>query len=199
MKMNYRMFSLSAMALALFVVIAPAFAADEAKIAKDAKVAKEATHVGKVVSVTGVKLVMTNKEGKEHSHALTAESKITCDGKVCKAEDLKAGTKIRVTTSKDAKVVTCIEAIDKNTSFVDTHDGEVISITGTKLVMTGAQDKKEHSHTLTADVKVTCDGKVCKSSDLKPGMKIRVTSESETPHTATQIEAIDKNLKFASL
>jgi hypothetical protein len=30
-------------------------------------------------------------------------------------------------------------------------------------------------------------------------MKIRVTSESETPHTATRIEAIDKNLKFTSL
>ena len=197
--MNYQKFSLSAMALALFVTIAPAFAADDAKVAKDAKETKEATHVGKVVSVTGDQLVMTNKAGKEHSHALTADAKITCDGKVCKAEDLKAGTKIRVTTSKDAKVVTCIEAIDMNKSFVDTLDGAVVSITGTKLVMTGPQGKKEHSHTLAADVKITCDGQVCKSSDLKPGMKIRVTSESETPHTATQIEAIDKNLKFASL
>jgi CTP-dependent riboflavin kinase len=196
MIMNYRMFSQSAMALALFVAIAPAFADDNAK---DAEVATEATHVGKVVSITGTKLVMTNKEGKEHSHALTADAKVSCDGKVCKAEDLKAGTKIRVTTqTNDAKSVTRIEAIDKNKSFLDTHDGEVVSITATKLVMT-IKRGKEHSHTLTEDVKVTCDGEACKSSDLKPGMRIRVTSESETPHTVTQIEALDKNLKFASL
>lgn len=198
--MNYRMISRSAMTLALCVAIAPAFADDNAKDGKDAKVAKEATHVGKVVSITGTKLVMTGKEGKEHSHALTAEVKVCCDAKACKAEDLKAGTKIRVTTqTNDAKLVTRIEAIDKNKSFVDTHDGQVVSIMGTKLVMTGPQGTKEHSHTLTADAKITCDGQVCKSSDLKPGMKIRVTSESETPHTVTQIEAIDKNLKFASL
>jgi len=197
MKMNYRMFSLSAMVLALFVAIAPAFADDNAK---DAKEVKEATHVGNVVTITGVKLVMTNKKGKEHSHALTSKAKITCDGKVCKAQDLKAGTKIRVTTQmNDAKVVTRIEAIDKNESFVDTHDGEVVSITGSKLVMTGPLGKKEQTCTLAANVKITCDGKVCESSDLKPGMKIRVTSESETPHTASQIEAIDKNLKFASI
>jgi hypothetical protein len=198
--MNYRMISRSAMALALCVAIAPAFADDNANDGKDAKVGKEATHVGKVVSITGTKLMMTSKEGKEHSHALTADAKVTCDGKACKAEDLKAGTKIRVTTQKnDTNLVTRIEAIDMNKSFVDTHVGEVVSITGTKLVMTGAQGKKEQTCTLTSDVKVTCDGQVCKSSDLKPGMKIRVTSESETPHTATRIEAIDKNLKFTSL
>lgn len=195
-RMNYRMFSPSAMVLALFVAIAPAFADDNAK---DAEAAKEATHVGKVVSITGAKLVMTNKAGKEHTHALTADAKVTCDGKACKAEDLKAGTKIRVTTqTNDAKSVTRIEAIDKNKSFVDTHNGEVVSITAAKLVMTIKRGKK-HSHSLTKDVKVTCDGKLCKPSDLKPGMKIRVTSESKAPHTVTQIEALDKNLEFASL
>ncbi|MCA9120447.1 MAG: hypothetical protein H6822_09535 [Planctomycetaceae bacterium] len=191
------MFSRSAMALALLVAIAPAFAEDNAK---DAKEAQEATHVGKVVSITGNKLVMTSKEGKEHSHALTAAAKVTCDGKACKAEDLKAGTKIRVTTqANDANLVTRIEAIDMNKSFVDTHDGQVVSIAGTKLIMTGPQGKKEQTCTLAADAKITCDGQVCKSSDLKPGMKIRVTSESETPQTAIRIEAIDKNLKFTSL
>jgi CTP-dependent riboflavin kinase len=194
--MSYQVVARSAFVLTLLAVSAPALAVEEPK---EEKAVKTATHVGKVVSITGTKLVMTNKEGKEHSHALTADAKVSCDGKVCKAEDLKAGTKIRVTTqTNDAKSVTRIEAIDKNKSFLDTHDGEVVSITGTKLVMT-IKRGKEHSHALTEDVKVTCDGKVCKSSDLKPGMKIRVTSESETPHTVTQIEAIDKNLKFASL
>jgi CTP-dependent riboflavin kinase len=193
------MFSFSAMALALFVAIAPAFADDIAKDGKAPKVAKEATHVGKVVNITGTTLVMTSKQGKEHSHALTAAVKVSCDGKACKAEDLKAGTRIRVTTQKnDTNLVTRIEAIDKNKSFLDTHDGEVVSITDTKLVMT-IKRGKEHFHTLTEDVKVSCDGEVCKSSDLKPGMKIRVTSESEAPHAVIQIEAIDKNLKFASI
>jgi hypothetical protein len=65
--------------------------------------------------------------------------------------------------------------------------------------MTLTQGKEEYTCTLAADVKVTCDGKVCKSSDLKPGTKIRVTSQSADPSAATRIEAIDKNLDFASL
>jgi hypothetical protein len=52
---------------------------------------------------------------------------------------------------------------------------------------------------LTENVKVSCDGKVCKSSDLKPGMKIRVTTDSNDSHRAIRIEAIEKNLEFASL
>ena len=49
MRMNYRTFSLGAMAWALLVAIAPAFAATEA----------EPTHDGNVVSIFGEKLVMT--------------------------------------------------------------------------------------------------------------------------------------------
>ena len=37
---------------------------------------------GTVVSVSGDKLTMTNKEGKEHGHTLGANVKVTCDGKV---------------------------------------------------------------------------------------------------------------------
>jgi CTP-dependent riboflavin kinase len=189
-----------ALALALLAVSVPALAAKEAKEAKEEKAAKAATHDGEVVSITGNKLVMTSKDGKEHSHTLAADAKITCDGQVCKAQDLKAGTKVRVTTQpSDAKVATRIEAIDKNESFANTQDGKVVSITGNKLVMTDTQGNEEQTCTLTADAKVTCDGKVCKSSDLKPGMKIRVTSESDDPDTAIQVEALDKNLKFASL
>ena len=198
MLMTYRVFSLSVMALALFAVSVSALAAEDAK---EVKATKEApTHVGKLVRITGDKLVMTNKEGKEHSHTLTADAKITCDGTVCKAKDLKAGTKIRVTTlAGDAKVATRIEAIDKNESFANTHEGKVVSITGNKLVMTNTQGKETHTCTLTADVKVTCDGEVCKTSDLKPGMRIRVTSESDAPHSANRIEALDKNTDFAAV
>lgn len=188
--MNYRMFSLGAMALALFVVGAPAFAAEEAK---------EAMHDGKVVSITSSKLVMTNKgkDDKEHTHTLATDAKVTLDGKTCKAEELRAGMKIRVTTkSSDTKVATQIEAIDKNETFANTHDGKVISITSDKLMMTN-KDGTEHSHSVSTDTKVTLDGKVCKSSDLKSGMKIRVTTKKTDVGVAIGIEAIDKDSGFA--
>ena len=79
-----------------------------------------------------------------------------------------------------------------------THDGTVVSISGDKLVMT-TKKGQEHSHSLTANAKLTLDGKACKAADLKPGMRIRVTLDSDDPHAAIRIEAIDKNPKFASL
>lgn len=97
---------LGVLAVALFV-IAPVTAADDAD-----------THEGKVVSVTATKLVMTNKDGKEHTHIIAAATKVSCDGTICKLEDLKPGFKIRVTTKKDDKdVVTLIQALNKNEKF----------------------------------------------------------------------------------
>jgi hypothetical protein len=58
---------------------------------------------GKLVSIIGNKLVMTNKEGRECSHTLAADVKLSFEGTVCQAEDLKAGSKIRVTTKKGAR------------------------------------------------------------------------------------------------
>lgn len=106
--MMIRMLPMAALGLVLFLG-APALAANDAD---------DATHVGKVVSITQDKLVMTDKDGKEHSHALTNAVKLTCDGKVCTYEDLKIGMRIRVTTKKDDnKTVTRIEALNKNEEF----------------------------------------------------------------------------------
>lgn len=74
-------------------------------------------------------------------------------------------------------------------------DGTVVSVSADKLLMTN-KEGKEHSHALAANVKVTCDGKSCKAADLKPGMRIRVTSENTSPHAATRIEALDNNRDF---
>jgi hypothetical protein len=63
--------------------------------------ADENTHMGKVVSTGKNKLTMTGTDGKEHSHAVADDAKITCDGKVCKLEDLKKGITVKVTTKKD--------------------------------------------------------------------------------------------------
>jgi hypothetical protein len=105
----YRMLSLVALGVAM-IVAAPA-RADDADGKK--------THTGKVVSISDDKLVMTSDDGKEHEHALTKEVKTICDGKACKSEDIKAGMKIRVTTTKkdDKQTVTKIEALDKNEEF----------------------------------------------------------------------------------
>ena len=75
------------------------------------------------------------------------------------------------------------------------REGTIITVNGGELTMTD-KEGKEHRHTLASDVEVTCDGKVCKAADLKPGMRIRVTTGSTAPHAATRIEALDQNVAF---
>lgn len=73
---------------------------------------------GKVVSITSDKLVMANTEGKKYSLELAEDARVTCDGTVCKAEDLMAGSNIRVTTKEgDRNVATRIEALDEDADF----------------------------------------------------------------------------------
>jgi len=88
-------------ALPILLVLAALIAFNMPVVAED----KDNTHDGKVVSTDDGKLTMTDAEGKEHTHTVSAKATITCDGKKCKLEDLKKGTKIRVTTKKgDPKV-----------------------------------------------------------------------------------------------
>lgn len=61
---------------------------------------KDNAHQGKVVSTSENKLVMSDKDGKEHSHNVSEKAKISCDGKECKLSDLKPGTRVTVTTKK---------------------------------------------------------------------------------------------------
>jgi hypothetical protein len=76
----------------------------------------------------------------------------------------------------------------------NTHEGTVVSVTADKLVMKA--DGKEHEHTLAKDAKITCDGKECKLEELKPGMKVRVTTKKGDNAIATKIQALDKNTDF---
>lgn len=78
-----------------------------------------------------------------------------------------------------------------------THDGTIVSITSTELVMKG-KDEKEQTHTLAKDAKLSLDGKTCKVEDLKAGLKIRVTTQIDDSKAATNVEAISKNLLFAN-
>ena len=187
--MFYRMFGLATLALGMFVS-ATALAAEDAK---------QVTHEGKVVSISGDKLVMTSVEGKEHSHTLARDVKLTLDGKACEAAQLKAGTRIRVTTrGADKQLATRIEGLDKNPDFAarNRHDGKLVSITANKLVMTGNVGTAEYTRILAIDAKITRDGQVCKATDLKPGMRIRVTTDNNVPNDATEVEALDKNADF---
>jgi hypothetical protein len=95
---------LAVLALVCFVCL-PGLADD-----KNAKV-----HEGKVVKAGDGKLTMTDKDGKnQHIHQVLATTKITCDGKECKLEDLKPGYNVKVTTTGDAaQTVTKIEATSK--------------------------------------------------------------------------------------
>jgi hypothetical protein len=77
---------------------------------------------GKFVSLTGNKLVMTSNDGKQSTLSLAKDAKLTCDGTSCRAQDLKAGGKIRVTTKKDDKTIaTGIESLKKNAKFAQCH------------------------------------------------------------------------------
>jgi hypothetical protein len=81
------MYSLAVMALLGFV--AQSFAAETK------------THEGTVVAAAEGKLVMKDKDDKEHTHKIAEGTKITIGGKPSKLTDLKKGDKITVTMDGD--------------------------------------------------------------------------------------------------
>ena len=110
--MVYRVLPLLLLALAVALFLsAPVLAEEEAAN----------SHTGTVVSFDGKKLVMKDKDGKEHTHNVTDTTELMLDGKrsdVATFKALKEGTKIRVWTDKnDATKIIKIEALDKNTAF----------------------------------------------------------------------------------
>ncbi|WP_010586183.1 hypothetical protein [Schlesneria paludicola] len=86
----------------------------------------------------------------------------------------------------------------KPEAYSNTHDGNVVSIHGNKLVTT-CHEGKEHSYTVAADAKVTCDGTACKAEDLKAGEKVRLTTKPNDKHTCTKVEALKKHVEFAKV
>jgi len=73
----------------------------------------------------------------------------------------------------------------------NTHEGKVVSATGNKLVSTCSKGH-EHTHTVAADAKVTCGGKVCTTADLKVGSDVCVTTKKDDKNVAIAIESTDK-------
>ena len=112
--MSYRVLPLSLVALSLALFIGAGPLADNPADKAD-------SHQGKFVSVTGNELAMTGKDGKGHTHTLAPDAEFICDGKACKAGDLKAGMTIKVTTrANDPDAVIKVEALqDGNQVFQD--------------------------------------------------------------------------------
>ena len=73
---------------------------------------------GKFISMAGSRLEVASERDRKSSYALASDALLTCDGKVCKGDSLKAGNRVRVTTQKgNANMVTGIEWLNKNKRF----------------------------------------------------------------------------------
>jgi hypothetical protein len=77
----------------------------------------------------------------------------------------------------------------------NSHEGKIVKIAGNKLTMTDKEGKVEHTHTLAPDAKIMCDNKECKLEDLKPGLRVRVTTKPGDVTTAVKVEAFTKDEK----
>lgn len=73
-----------------------------------------------------------------------------------------------------------------------THHGHVVKVTADKLTMVG-EDKKEVTHAVPKEAKVTLDGKDAKLEDLKEHTHVTVTTKEEGgKQVVTKIEADTK-------
>lgn len=78
------------------------------------------TFDGTTVSIKGDELVMQDQEGRNYSHTLAKNVKVTCDGTACQPDQLKVGSTIRVTTKQHddgEALVTSVESLDEETEF----------------------------------------------------------------------------------
>jgi hypothetical protein len=73
------------------------------------------------------------------------------------------------------------------------HDGLIVKAGDGKLTMTDKEGKNQHTHNVAVDAVITCDGKVCRLDDLKPGFDVTVTTEKKAGQEfATKIAARKK-------
>lgn len=75
-------------------------------------------------------------------------------------------------------------------------EGNLVSMTGNHMVMTSVEGIR-HPLSLAKNVKVTCDGVLCDSDELKSGRRIRVTRQKENLSLVTDIETLDQHAEFS--
>jgi hypothetical protein len=64
--------------------------------------------------------MMQDQEGRNYSHTLAKNVKVTCDGTACEPDQIKVGSTIRVTTKQhddDEALVTSVESLDEERDF----------------------------------------------------------------------------------
>ena len=98
--MLHRIASLTA-ALALCCFVGAAVAADKTAADKTSDTTSNSKVTGTVEKASADSLTITDKDGKEHKLMVAKDATVTCDGKECKAADLKAGATVTVSTKKD--------------------------------------------------------------------------------------------------
>jgi hypothetical protein len=77
----------------------------------------------------------------------------------------------------------------KHEAAAETHQGKIIGITDSKLVIKLGKCE-EQSFTVVHDVRVTRDGKLCSVYDLRLGVAVRITTRQDDEHAAIAIEWI---------
>lgn len=115
------------------------------------------------------------------------------------SERIKTGAFGENEDRRDRRVAILFISNDVWDSGATPHYGKVVRVNGDNLIMTDSLGENEHSCELTRNATVLRDGRPCNASDLRPGMKIRVTTEYNSRHSATRVEAIDRNRCFENL
>src|ERR1700682_4227445 len=87
------------LALGVFLAsgIAAAAAVEKTSDKSDSTVAGTVSKV----NVDGLKITVTDKDGKDHKLMVAKDADISCDGAACKLEDIKNGATVTVTVKKD--------------------------------------------------------------------------------------------------
>jgi hypothetical protein len=73
---------------------------------------------GHLVSLISNRLVRMDSSGQQHVHLLAADTSITCDGLPCRANQLQAGQRIRITNKPhDPVTASHVEALSTHDRF----------------------------------------------------------------------------------
>jgi hypothetical protein len=75
-------------------------------------------------------------------------------------------------------------------------EGKLVKVEGKKLII-ASPEGQETTLILANEVKLTCDGNTCNSSDLHAGSRIRVTTKKGDRNMATCVESLEKEGEFA--
>lgn len=147
---------------------------------------KNPKFAGKVASVDAAARTVTlmfkgEGGGKEIVVKLTADAKITVDGKDAKIDDIKKGVVVmfNLVSAKDGQPREANEVVVAGVTF----GGSIKQISASDITV--GTEKVDRVFKLLSTTKVTLNGKDAKASDLKTGDKVTVTLAADESGAAT--------------